>query len=73
MSNRTPAFLEKPLPSFPKKPLALAIGALAIPTASVFLVQPAMARTERADNQVLEMLVLDAGLPYVSGPAWLAE
>jgi outer membrane receptor protein involved in Fe transport len=52
MANRTPVFA--------KKPLAAAIGALAIPTASVFIVHPAVAQTQRADNEVLEMLVVTA-------------
>lgn len=49
--------------AFAKKPLAAAIGALAVPTAGLLLVQPAVAQTtptERATNEVLELLVVTA-------------
>jgi len=44
---------------FVKKPLAVAIGALALPTASVFVVNPAVAQTESASD-TLEMIVVTA-------------
>ena len=47
-------------PLFAKKPLAVAIGALAIPTASVFIASPALAQTETASHDTLELIVVTA-------------
>ena len=47
-------------PAFTKKPLAAAIGALAIPSVSLFAVPIANAQTATATNDSLEMIVVTA-------------
>ena len=47
-------------PLFAKKPRAVAIGALALPTAGVFVVNPAVAQTATASNDTLELIIVTA-------------